>query len=724
MLSQRVVCQPVWIRVRTLTGGRATCREQRNYQRNYELYQREANMYKSRLATAARSLQSSESSHKQTTAELQRTRTSLQALRATHVAELKKKEKEIERMVDKWIKLSDSQAKLPTTSPGMVIRGANAEVSSGMELIGKGKGLPGSRSGARRKLKNRTSRRDDPAETTDTRIRESLAHASFDHDALFPLTPINAADDKILSLFASANDAISILSKHLSDRPNATQVATSGQPTEADSEECKRLQAVIEKLQTELDEVNKLHETHATETRELLNQLAVQGMQKASMDDLMLASERDAERDRVDRIKKELEDEREKFTQAAVKLGKEKSTFESERIRFLEERRSWQVQQMLSEHPPAPEAPPPGAPPSPGLAAHLPEVKNSPRKSPRKQKVVGKSGNSRKTRVSRRSSIFSIPPPTNVEPAYETEVIPIVVSKQHTSNNPSTLTKSILPTSFVLPPLSPRTSFPPPDPLLGPSDNHVPESDPNFAERSSLRSSPPQPSLPNPIPTIIEPAPAPMQKLALVPAEPRTPPPSRRPFPMAKPLASHMMHAYSPVKPSPLSRILMLADSPESPESEPLPKSDGEETTPAGWPVPVAMGAAAGKDDDESPLREKKTERNTAQVKKVDKANTKKRTSKERSKVKEEPALPAATSKPKTIGAGEKENRDKPSRRGSPPMLGVPLTKPPRTSTTSKPEVQAKFTAKVPAKLPVGRGGARRVPIGSADAGPLPGWRG
>ena len=33
-----------------------------------------------------------------------------------------------------------------------------------------------------------------------------------------------------------------------------------------------------------------------------------------------------------------------------------------------------------------------------------------------------------------------------------------------------------------------------------------------------------------------------------------------------------MVHAYSPVKPSPLSRILMLADSPDSPEGPPLPR--------------------------------------------------------------------------------------------------------------------------------------------------------
>ena len=53
------------------------------------------------------------------------------------------------------------------------------------------------------------------------------------------------------------------------------------------------------------------------------------------MDDLMIASGRDVERDRLDRIKKELEDEREKFTHAAVRLGKEKSAFEVRLVNLL-----------------------------------------------------------------------------------------------------------------------------------------------------------------------------------------------------------------------------------------------------------------------------------------------------------------------------------------------------------------------------------------------------
>lgn len=68
-------------------------------------------------------------------------------------------------------------------------------------------------------------------------------------------------------------------------------------------------------------------------------------------------------------------------------------------------------------------------------------------------------------------------------------------------------------------------------------------------------------------------APAPSALSApTVPAVPQTP--SRHIFPSntGRPLAPHMKHAYSPVKPSPLSRILMLADSPDSPEEPPIPK--------------------------------------------------------------------------------------------------------------------------------------------------------
>ena len=58
-------------------------------------------------------------------------------MRATAQAELKKKEKDIERMAEKWQKLSDAQLKL--TPSGM--RCANAAVVDGSEVLGKGQGF-------------------------------------------------------------------------------------------------------------------------------------------------------------------------------------------------------------------------------------------------------------------------------------------------------------------------------------------------------------------------------------------------------------------------------------------------------------------------------------------------------------------------------------------------------------------------------------------------------
>jgi hypothetical protein len=163
----------------------------------------------------------------------------------------------------------------------------------------------------------------------------------------------------------------------------------------------------------------------------------------------------------------------------------------------------------------------------------------------------------------------------------------------------------------------------------------------------------------------------------------------------------------------------MLADSPDSPESEPMFGSDEADTTPTNPPV-----VNVPKDEDDSPLREKKTGRNVATQAKGDQVDEKKRTSKVKAKAKVEPVAPAIVSKPKTVGAREKENRDKTSRRGSPPMLGAPSAKPSSTLGTSQPETAAKAATKAPAKLPPIKGGARRVPIGSAEAAALPGWRG
>lgn len=97
------------------------------------------------MASAAnKSLQVSEAAHKATTQELQRLKATLQTVRQTHAAELKRREKESERMVDRWTKLSDSQLKIGSAPSGIGFRStlANSIAESREdEIIGKSDSL-------------------------------------------------------------------------------------------------------------------------------------------------------------------------------------------------------------------------------------------------------------------------------------------------------------------------------------------------------------------------------------------------------------------------------------------------------------------------------------------------------------------------------------------------------------------------------------------------------
>jgi hypothetical protein len=70
--------------------------------------------------------------------DLQRARTALQALRATHVAEIRKREKEIEAVRERWSKLADAQLRISSVPSGMVFLGSAANASVLVEGGGNG----------------------------------------------------------------------------------------------------------------------------------------------------------------------------------------------------------------------------------------------------------------------------------------------------------------------------------------------------------------------------------------------------------------------------------------------------------------------------------------------------------------------------------------------------------------------------------------------------------
>ncbi|KAJ7696433.1 Afadin and alpha-actinin-binding-domain-containing protein [Mycena rosella] len=494
--------------------------------------EREASLYKSRLTAATRALQASDSAHKHTSVELQRARTALQAVRATHQSELKKKEKEVERITERWAKLADMQAKLGTASSGL--RCANLKIVDGTEVIGKGPGL------AELALEQAEEARQRLSEDN-TRLRGLLLGAvneaqsmlyqtrtseredepvPFTLLTLFPMAPQNAANEKLALLLGALRDAVTRSSSVVSPPlPSAASPVPDG--------ELVRLQGVIAGLKGEIERSQKESIAQAAETQAIFDQFVEdrrvvdRNVGDASVE-LMIAPDRDAEKERLEKIKRQLDVERQNFTEAALKLGQEKAALEAERIRLLDEKRSWDVEKMLAELPPTPN------PPSPLRASTSKKPpRQSPRKSPGKIVAVGKTGANRKTtRVSRRSSLSS---PPKFQAAFETEVLPPLPAPSFTS-----MSSSLLPTSFVLPPPSPSSAFPAPALLLSSSSALLEVPRPSEASASTA------------------PAPA-------------TPPDFRRPFPMAKPFAPRMIHAYSPAKPSPLSRILMLANSPATP---------------------------------------------------------------------------------------------------------------------------------------------------------------
>lgn len=254
---------------------------------------------------------------------------------------------------------------------------------------------------------------------------------------------------------------------------------------------------------------------------------------------------------------------------------------------------------MLDDLPPTPDPHPQSHPPQ------APDIQQMPRRTPRKPKVTihhsfskksprklrsrkrqSSTGLSSAGRKAKRSSHrpSATPVESTTSTASEIEIIAAVDEAPHTqyhpsifppppplavpsfSLKPSTSTTSILHSPFVLPPPSPEASLPR-QPLFPPSSS---------VQFQSMR----QPDflmthLPPPTP-FNESTPFPGTKplsnphfQAQTQIQEGTVTPVKRPFPnQAKPFPQRVIHAYSPVKPSPLSRILMLNHSPDIPSSE------------------------------------------------------------------------------------------------------------------------------------------------------------
>ena len=378
----------------------------------------------------------------------------------------------------------------------------------------------------------------------------------------------------------------------------------------------------------------------------------------------------------------------------------------------------------------------------------------SPRKSPAKSISIGKVGSPKGGKKAHHVSRRSLTSPSKTIFSYETELIPPIAAPSFPPvKSLTSLSSSLLPTSFVLPPPSPGASLPT-KPALPPAvSNPLPEHTTSQAQ-TATSSSTSDSALSSP-------------EIHLVPSTP--PPATRRPFPVAKPFAPRMFHAYSPARPSPLSRILMLSDSPLSPPRNSTVSDDCllpapgplavvlEEANDSGLgsrsevpPEPeISLAAELGVESPpDTPLHEKKVGANAVvnhndlgqgRVFYPDPKAKKPLPDQGKGKAKED-AIP----RPRTSAEGEKENNSRPNQNiftrksgNISPALGgrntttirkTSPTKAPRkpvVKSAAKPTTASTITSKTKTftkqpSVPLRSGvAARRVLINSADAPPI-----
>ncbi|KAG9025582.1 hypothetical protein FRB95_009979 [Tulasnella sp. JGI-2019a] len=325
--------------------------------------EREAELAKSRMNAASKSLIAEQTAHKQTATTLQRAQSALQYNRATAQNEIKKKEKEVEKYVDRWQKLSNEQARLGSVGSGMAC--ANLAVLEGGDGP-KDDSLMEQAMAELEANKSRLLSENDALRDVVLSAARGLQNVVHSSDAVMKDPPplltadqlFSAGDGNAASFYDAAAQALNAHHK-LRDLMSSvrTKVETL-QMRDAEYQQIKDSERSREEWVKERDEMILELRRTKEEAERLAEELGKAGSSKISA-----ALERDTNaakqveeaakrlRDRED----ELEREREEFSQAALRLGQEREALETELQQLREEKRARRARHSLILAPGSPE---------------------------------------------------------------------------------------------------------------------------------------------------------------------------------------------------------------------------------------------------------------------------------------------------------------------------------------------------------------------------------
>lgn len=324
---------------------------------------------------ANKSIQASEAAHKASTAELQRTRTSLQSVRQTHAAELKRREKETEKMLERWQKIADAQTKLGATASGLKFKLTLANPltdTRGSDTDGQGKdvledALEEAQMARKELIEENTSLKSIVLSAANEIARmartirlkvdsaadgdEQCPQQKLTFSDIFSIPAPESASDKIIELLSSFRAAINQIGNDadMDAEPASVEVPSPNQARKSkdESKEIQRLQNTIIDLRRQLGkriwhfttnlplnalksvveqaQTQKQTSTYSDQAQEIIRKFVDDDNEKAHVQ----------ERRVLEKIRKELDHARKKVDEAALTLRDEKEAMEARAMHFI-----------------------------------------------------------------------------------------------------------------------------------------------------------------------------------------------------------------------------------------------------------------------------------------------------------------------------------------------------------------------------------------------------
>ncbi|KAH7098562.1 hypothetical protein BKA62DRAFT_773248 [Auriculariales sp. MPI-PUGE-AT-0066] len=362
---------------------------------------------KTRVAQAQRDAASAEAQRKAVASDLARARTAMQTLRTTAQQEAKRLEKDRQTFADKFTKISDAQVQLGYAQAGIQFIGEPANHGRLMDLPDDGEmdilesSLRTAEEARRNLMHENEGLREvvlDAARRLQEATHDAMAmrkgpdalledlHAITAGQLFSPptstLTNAENAQQKLVDLSNNFRDALSSLGNSTSfDHSETEQKKSVSDERQA---EVDKLKQAITKLTGQLGQAKKEAATFSAQSQELFDRLkeheAVKrdARHKGADTSIDMGQLNEAARAVLEAEREELDAERLNFTEAAVRLGRQRAELEAAQLAFIEEKREWQIQQIMGQVPATKSKPRKSLLPAPAAAASMTSMPSVP----------------------------------------------------------------------------------------------------------------------------------------------------------------------------------------------------------------------------------------------------------------------------------------------------------------------------------------------------------